>query len=190
MTFQHKNFDVTVQREIDPRLVLLPMPDAVEDGCCPGGNRDYWDLRGLSWDDARGVMEIEAEYILRIEQAAPMEDAEELFDVEELVEIMGVDIGVASTVAALSASGFIPCASCNGGAFGGTHHEVYPLVAFYAYPQSVPLLLQCAEESGVGLHNDQGWSPDDLPIVVYADSIKKMRMFAEALMKISSALCY
>ena len=96
---------------------------------------------------------------------------------------MGLDIGVASTVAVLSAAGFIPCTSCNAGAFGGIHHETYPIVAFYAQPQYVPLLLQCAEESEVGLDNDQGWSPEDLPIVVYTDDIRKMGAFSEALSK-------
>ena len=128
------------------------------------------------------MMELEAEFIQRIEQASEPCEAE-LFEEEEIAEIMGLDIGVASTVAVLSAAGFIPCTSCNAGAFGGRHHESYPIVAFYAQPQSVSLLLQCAEDSEVGLDNDQGWSPEDLPIVVYADDIRKMGAFAEALSK-------
>ena len=195
MTFQHRNFDVQMIRQVDPDLTSWPKPEEVMEDCHPGGNRDYDDLRGLSWVEAREVQGLENEYIQRIEHASrpfgtdPF-DAEalfdELFDEEELAEIMGLDIGVASTVAALSAAGLIPCTSCNGGAFGGTHREEHPLVAFYAYPDAIPLLLQCADESGVGLDNDQGWAPDDLPIVVYADDIKKMGAFAEALSKSSS----
>ena len=216
MKFLHKKFDVQVKREVIPTLTSWPNPEEVEDGRCPGGNRDYADLRGLSWEEAQSVIELEAEYIQRIEQASePCET--ELFEEEEIAEIvtvqcqsvvvpafagttgflnlgnplnsellpeiMGLDIGVASTVAALSADGFIPCTSCNAGAFGGRHHETYPIVAFYVQPQSVPLLLQCAEDSEVGLDNDQGWSPEDLPIVVYADDIRKLGAFAEALSK-------
>ena len=182
MTFLHKKFDVQVKREVAPALTSWPNPDEVEDGRCPGGNRDYADLRGLSWEEARSVMELEAEYIQRIEQASEPSETE-LFEEEEIAEIMGLDIGVASTVVALSAAGFIPCTSCNAGAFGGRHHETYPVVAFYAQPQSVPLLMQCAEESEVGLDNDQGWSSEDLPIVVFTDDIRKMVAFSEVLSK-------
>ena len=195
MTFRHKTFDVQVVRRVDPDLTSWPKPSEVAEGRNPGGNKEYGDLRGLSWDEAREVRELENEYIVRVERASlgfgnePL-DAEELFDEifddEELAELMGLDMGVAATVAALSAAGFIPCTSCNGGAFGGRHHEAYPLVAFYARPEALTLLLQCAQESEVGMDNDQGWSPDDLPIVVYADDIRKMDAFAEALSKRSS----
>ncbi len=188
MKFTHKKFDVPVIRQVNPALTSWPKPEDVSDDCHPGGNRDYCDLRGLSWMDAREVQDLEHEYIQRIEQA-PLPSGtgpfgeEDLFDDIELAEITGIDIGVASTVAVLSASGFIPCTSCNGGAFGGRHHEQHPLVAFYAYPEAIPLLLKCAEASGVGLDNDQGWAPDDLPIVVYADDVRNMRAFANELSK-------
>ncbi len=192
MKFVHKKFDVQVTRQVNSALTSWPKPEGVVDDCHPGGNRDYYDLRGLSWMDVREVQDLEDEYIQRIEQSPLPSGADpfgeedlfdELFDEIELAEIMGIDIGVASTVAALSASGFIPCTSCNGGAFGGRHHEQHPLVAFYTYPEAIPLLLRCAEASGVGLDNDQGWAPDDLPIVVYADDVRNMRAFADELSK-------
>lgn len=192
MKFVHKKFDVQVTRQFNPALTSWPKPEEVMDDCHPGGNQDYADMRGISWPGAWEIQDLESEYIQRIEQvplpsgANPfdVEDLfDELFDQIELAEIMGIDIGVASTVAVLSASGFIPCSSCNGGAFGGRHHELYPLVAFYAYPEAIPLLVQCAEASGVGLDNGKGWAPDDLPIVVYADDVRNMRAFANELSK-------
>ena len=186
MTFRYKKFDVQVKGQVDPRLTSWPKPGQVADGRHPGGNRQYDDLRGCSWSDARDVKELEDEYIHRIEQAYKPY-ATELFDEEELAEIMGLDVGVASTVAALSAADLIPFTSCNAGAFGGRHHETYPMVVFYTQPQSVPLLLRCAQESGVGLAYRQGWSPEDSPIAVYSDEISKMPTFAEALSKSSSA---
>ena len=192
MKFVHKTFDVPVTRQVNPALTSWPNPEEVMDDRNPGGNRDYEDLRGISWPEAREIQDLESEYIQRIEQVSLPSGAnnfdveylfDQLFDEIELFEIMGIDIGVASTVATLSASGFIPCTSCNGGAFGGRHHEEHPLVAFYACPEKIPLLLQCAEASGVGLDNDQGWAPDDLPIVVYADDVRNMRAFANELSK-------
>ncbi len=46
--------------------------------------------------------------------------------------LFGLDIGVASAVIALSAARCIPCSSCNGGAYGGSHQERHPVIAFYA----------------------------------------------------------
>ena len=60
MKFLHKKFDLQIKREVDPILTSWPSPVEVEDGRCPGGNRDYDDLRGLSWEEARSVMELEA----------------------------------------------------------------------------------------------------------------------------------
>ena len=135
---------------------------------------------------------LEDEYIHRIEQAykpyaTELFDNTELFDEEELAEIMGLDVGIASTVAALSAADLIPFTSCNAGVFGGRHHETFPIVVFYTPPQSVPLSLQCAQESRVGLACRQGWSSEDRSIAVYSDEIRKMPTFAETLSKSSSA---
>lgn len=87
--------------------------------------------------------------------------------------MMGLDLGVATTVAALSAAACVPFASCNGGAYGGLNHETYPLVMFYARPQAVPHLLAAADRAGVGLESDSSGE-----VCVYADDIRRMRLFA------------
>ena len=56
----------------------------------------------------------------------------ELYDGDDL---RGLDIGVASAVAALSAARCIPFTSCNAGTFGGSHAETYPLVGSFARAQ-------------------------------------------------------
>jgi hypothetical protein len=59
---------------------------------------------------------------------------EELYENESW--LFGLDIGVASTVIALSAARCVPFSSCNGGAYGGSHHEFHLVVAFYARPNT------------------------------------------------------
>ncbi|NWM10604.1 hypothetical protein, partial [Escherichia coli] len=92
--------------------------------------------------------------------------------------MMGLEIGVASTVAALSAAGCVPFASCNGGAFGGPHHESHPLVVFCARREHLPLLLAAAELTGVGMESGQMGE-----VMVYADDIRRMPAFAATLLE-------
>jgi hypothetical protein len=99
---------------------------------------------------------------------------DELYEDDE--GLWGLDIGVASSVIALSAARCIPCTSCNGGCFGDRHHEGYPLVSFYTMPAWIPYLLETAEEAGVGLINEESGS-----ILVYANDISRMMSFASAL---------
>lgn len=87
-----------------------------------------------------------------------------------------MDIGVASSVVALSSAGCVPFSSCNGGAFGGSHDEDHPLVAFYTLPEMVELLLETAQEANVGLENE-----DEGSLLLYADDIRNMRNYANGL---------
>ena len=111
-----------------------------------------------------------------------MEATEGYWELEDLLEEIGavaqLDVGVASTVAALSATGCIPFTSCSAGAFRGWHYEKHPLVVFYARPEAVPLLVQCAQNADVGLENEEEIYN---PLIVYSDDIRKMRDFANAL---------
>lgn len=102
--------------------------------------------------------------------------SDELYEDPE--DLWGLDIGVASTVIALSAAGRIPCTSCNGGCFGDGHHEGYPLVLFCTMPAGVPYLLEAAEEAKVGLVNE-----DSGAMLVNADDISRMMLFASALIE-------
>lgn len=149
--FEHIHFEVEIERKVVAERLRWPTEKQARDDGGLGGNRDYYDLRGLSWSEAYDVHVAERELIKRIEQA---EDPDEEYDLieEEFTEdpspILGLDVGVASTVAALSAARCVPFASCNGGAFGGSHHESHPLVAFCARREHVKLLLEAAEQAG------------------------------------------
>ena len=134
--------------------------------------------------EARRVFSVEGEYITRIETSADPDEEYDLIE-DELYDdpegIYGLDIGVASTVVALSAARCIPFSSCNGGAFGGSHHEFHPVVAFFSRRQTAPLLLECAEETNSGLVSENTGN-----LVVYADDIRNIRAFACALIARSS----
>lgn len=179
--FEHIHFDIRIERKISQKRLRWPSAGRARDGSGFGGNREYYDLRGLLWSDVNDALREELELIERIEQAEDPDEERELIE-EEFTEdpggMMGLDIGVASTVAALSAAGCIPFASCNGGAFGSLHHESYPLVAFCARREHVPLLLEVAEQAGVGIESDEAGE-----IIVYAHDIRRMPVFAAALLE-------
>lgn len=183
--FEHKKFDVDIQMIGASPVLRWPEPGEAGGESNLGGNRSYSDLRGIRWSEAREMMETESSLIIRIELADDPEA--EYLDIEEesyqgAFDLCGLDVGVASTVAMLSAAGMITCSSCNGGAFGGSHHEVHPLVAFFAKPFHLPILMRCAEKANVGLECLQG------TLVAYADDIRCMMHFAAALSKSSSEL--
>jgi hypothetical protein len=182
--FEHRKFDVDVRRIGASPMLRWPDPGESGSESNLGGNRSYSDLRGIRWSEAREMLETEISLFRRIELADDPEA--EYLDIEEeayqgAFELCGLDVGVASTVAMLSAAGMITCSSCNGGAFGGGHHETYPLVAFFAKPFHLPILIRCAEEANVGLECSQG------TLVVYANNISCMMDFAASLSKASSA---
>jgi hypothetical protein len=76
--------------------------------------------------------------------------------------LMGLDIGVASSVVALSAARCIPFSSCNGGSLGGHHHEAFPLVSFFAKVEWISVIVEAAEEANAGVSNSGN------AVVVYA----------------------
>lgn len=181
MMSEQIHFDIEIVRAVDCTRLGWPALDQRQEGGRLGGNHEYVDLRHISWAEAVDIADEERGIIDRIERADDP-DAEWTVIEEELEEDPGlmvlIDLGIASTVAALSAAGCITVSSCNGGAYGDHHHERYPLVAFYARRQHVPLLLGAAERAGVGIEND----PDGA-VVVYADAIDRMPMFAAALIE-------
>jgi hypothetical protein len=93
-------------------------------------------------------------------------------------DLYGLDIGVASTVVALSAARCVPFTSCNGGAFGAAHYERYPLAAFFAKRATAELLLEKAAEADIGL--EQGGNGC---VVAFSDDIRKFRRFAEIMIR-------
>ena len=173
-----RNFNLQIERSVN--LEALGWPDrgtAGQDGLrC---NRAYIDLRGLSWGQVQEVLDLEKRLvgILQVEGDFKHNLAQVNHELEELYEdaeegLFGLDLGVASSVVALSAARCIPFSSCNGGVFGDHHEETYPLVSFFVRPACVPLLLDIATESRVGIYNS------DDGAVVYGE-ILDMLSFAE-----------
>lgn len=177
--FTHLNFEVGIVRRLEGAKLRWPEPGEATDDNGLGCNRLYADLRRLSWTEAKRVFAVEGELIGRIESSKDSDAECEAIE-EELSEgdadLLGLDLGVASTVACLSAARCVPFTSCNAGAFGGHHQEAYPLVAFFARPQMVDLLLASAVEAEIGLENN-----DDGSVVAYADVVRQLRRFAESL---------
>jgi hypothetical protein len=178
--FEHRHFDVDLVRRIDRTKLGWPEPGEAGDDSGLGCNRLYADLRRLSWTEAKRVFELEGELIARMEIAEEIDTEWEAIE-EELFEsdanLLGLDLGVASTVVCLSAVRCVPFSSCNAAAFGGRHQEAYPLVAFYLRPQLVDLLLTAAVEAGIGFEdNEYGY------VVAYADDVRKLRRFAASVM--------
>lgn len=177
--FTYHNFDVEIIRKIDEQHLGWPGRGEADDDSGLGCNRMYIDLRRMSWKEARRVFALEGDLIARIESAAdPVHEYEVLEDefVDGEEDIWGLDLGVASAVVAISAAKCVPFSSCNGGAFGGEHHEVYPLVAFYAPVQAVGLLIASAEEADIGLEGNDH-------LVAYANDVRRMRAFAESIIR-------
>jgi hypothetical protein len=127
------------------------------------------------------VFTLERELIARIEKAEDHEAERERID-DELYEadgdhLFGLDLGVASTVLCLSAARCVPFTSCNAGAFGGHHHERYPLVAFFARPETADLIVAAGSDAEIGLENGETGC-----VIAFANDIRDMRRFAEALL--------
>jgi hypothetical protein len=137
--FTPPKFDIQLARNLPAAGLSWPEPGEAIDDSGLGGNRQYNDLRRLSWAEARRVYELETDVIARLEASDDSEDEwaaieDELYE-EPDDHLYGLDPGVASTVVALSAARCLPFSSCNAGAFGGHHYEIYPIVAFYARPR-------------------------------------------------------
>lgn len=182
--FCYPKFELSIERCVDAQRLYWPSRGEAGHDSALGCNREYFDVRGFSWKEAQRVFALETELIDRIEKA---EDANATYDdiENEMYDdpdgLGGLDIGVASTVVALSAARCVPASSCNGGAYGGNHYEAHPVVAFCARDQAVPLLLECAEATGVGLVSESNGY-----LVVYADDIRAMRGFAAKLIERST----
>lgn len=175
-----RRFDeVEVERDVNSSQVVW-VPDDVLDSGWYSGNHEWFDTRGTTWSQAQEALQSEERLL---EQLGLLDDSwdedSELYEevtLERFESLMGLDIGVASTVSALSAAGCLPFTSCNGGCLGGHHQENYPLVAFYARSQWIPELLEAATEAQVGLVNG-----DQNSLVVYTGDIHRMLAYGRTL---------
>lgn len=181
-----KEFDLDIERLVDIEALGWPeRGSAREEGL--GGNRLYADLRGFSWREAQRVLAIEEKIVARLQSSINFDDTLESIhqELDALYEadddcLYGLDIGVASTVVALSAARCIPFSSCNGGCIEEPHQETYPLVAFFAKRDWISIIFASAEDANAGLYNSDGG------VVVYGQ-IEGMLSFARSLITKRSA---
>jgi hypothetical protein len=178
----------------------LPTAERIRDGL--GINREYVDMRGLTWGDVADYLACESEALPllrgRTNAGAIFKDylahkyADEAFVVNEDIDEDDIDMnllvddwlstldpGVGSTVAALYALKCVPFYSCNGGAFGDVHHAEKPMVVFYANPKRRSLLNAAADAAGVFVGRSDGGCG-----IVDTDEIEGLPRFAAALMKL------
>lgn len=160
MRWRAKTYPVAISRALDTgRLASLSDAEADEgeESGFLAGNQMYQDLRSLSWADLAGTVKLEASLIVRLQAAADLGAAAEVLDDERLDVnepadgLWGLDIGVASAVAAFSVLGGAPVSSCNAGGFGGTHTAEHPYVAGYLPAAAAGALLKAAEAADVGV---------------------------------------
>lgn len=176
-----RHFAIEIRRHVPAGFLRWPEGSEADNESGLGCNRSYCDLRGLDWSDVAETIEEEGRLVARLVSASDMLEEYEIVDEERYEDdgaMMGLDIGVAGATAALSAAGCTPFASCNGGAFGDIHHEAYPLVAFCARTEHLPLLLPIAEAVGVGLERT---GPGDL--LLYARDIRQLMAFSKAMLE-------
>jgi hypothetical protein len=155
-----------------------PEPEQLEDDYGLGGNRDFQFLGHPLWSDCLDIMK--AEEALVEELRAAVDASEILDDDEREIELaeLGFDPGVSGVVNCLAAAGCIPFTSCNGGVFGGDHHESHPLVCFYCRDVHAPLLVAAAERSNVGLEGQGGY------VVAYTGNVLDFLRFAREIYKL------
>ena len=144
-------FDVEPEvAQVDPGLLRVVWLDEVlADGV--GDNLMYEDISGTAWPEVEAVILEEDELIraaadratdgddfdrlvnYELEQRYPGDD----FDDGPLSEFAGLDVGVMSAVAALSAAGCVTTTSCRG---HRRHGEPSPLVRFATDEQRLPVV--------------------------------------------------
>jgi len=161
--------EVLIRRKVDTLSLTWPAAGLSQPG---HWNRYYGDMRGFSWKHARETFEFE-EATLSLHSWNAEAAQESLQESDSLERLCGLDVGVASTVFALSAAKCAPISSCNG---GPGHNEYYPIVVFFSSWRQVTVLLESATEANCGLENSH-----DGTLVVYAEAVKGLLDFARAL---------
>jgi hypothetical protein len=147
-------------------------------------NQNYVRLRGVTWRTFKNAFAIEGKAIDYISTRAKTADEfEELANDLEWPElnmlVVGfpipavLDLGIASVVFALYAFKCLPVTSCRGHPAQGEEH---PLVVFFTRLKLVPIIVDVADSSGVGICNQRG--DLDGALMVYGRNILDMRKFA------------
>ncbi len=149
-------------------------------------NRGYIDCRGCSDHDVRNVLEEERE-ILKMLAAAGWTtvDANEILDTDyfERYELSAFDAGMSAAVVALSATGYTPISSCNGGTIGNDSHSMeVPNILFAAGPKSnSEVVWEAAVRADLGLLENGEF------VEIYADQVLKFHSFAAEILRLLEA---
>lgn len=179
--------NISIDRDVDISRLRWPdntsinedIDDEEDDNVTMGWvNRDFMRVGHVSWDEVRNLIVYEKELLNHINEEDSQLDYDAAVEDDEyehlVIELGGFDVGIASCVLALSAAGCITMTSCNG-SYG--HDESYPLVVFRCRGSWIPILLTIAEKTGCGLENSYAGT-----VVVYANDVRSMLSFAEALL--------
>ena len=170
---------VVVRRQIDPRrLGWIDQRRAAAQRGLPE-NGQYVDLRGFQRCDLVAVLEEEREGYAQLAAAGYSQQAIDQLDARQrqaaIVRI--VDFGMAAAVVALSALGCVPVSSCRGNSLGARRHEhPAPMVTFYARRIHLAALGDAVARADISIVNNAA------KLEAYADDLRKMHAFAEALL--------
>lgn len=164
MQWRAHTYPVVIDQRLDIKglatLTETEAGEADESGQL-AGNHMYQDLRGCGWDDLSRALDLERQFMARLQGAEDLEDEAARLDEERLDcfepsdGLWELDIGVASATVALSALGAVPVGSCNAGGFGGQHQGGYPYVAFYLGIAAPATIVALARAANVGLRSDE-----------------------------------
>jgi hypothetical protein len=190
MRWRARIYPIAISRALDAgRLAALSDTEAdeAEESGFLAGNQMYQDLRALSWADLAAAIELEADLMSRLQAADDLGAAAEVLDDERLDVnepadgLWGLDVGVASAVAAFSVLGGTPVSSCNAGGFGGTHTAEHPYLAGYLPTAASSVLMKAAVAADVGIA-----STDDGLVQVFGRTDFDLLRFARAVVAMAS----
>ena len=164
MQWRAHTYPVVIDQRLDIKglatLTETEADEADESGQL-AGNHMYQDLRGCCRDDLSRALDLERQFMARLQDAEDLEDEAARLDEERLDcfepsdGLWELDIGVASATVALSVLGAVPVGSCNAGGFGGQHQGGHPYVAFYLGTAAPETIIALARAADVGLRCDE-----------------------------------
>lgn len=151
-------FDVDIETNVV--LERLRPPTSVSCAGSAGFNGDHFDLTHTSWEEAHEALTEETRWLNEADLASTTTDEfdDHLYDAEQddpetrFVTMVGLDVGVAGLVLALSAAGYLPWISCSAHG-GGTK---IPQVGLYASAPRTRILLDLARTADCGVEDQDG----------------------------------
>ena len=176
--------DVVIERSISKNQMEMPDEERRTSTDGLSDNHDYQQMWEVTIDDAIETITREAALLRRIEAIPKDRQTESLEEIEDELRddcdpLIGLDLGVAGLVEALTAIGCVTISSCNGGIMGDNHAASFPWIIFHAPEGLADLLLHAAEEADTGLINNYSGM-----LEVYSDNIWKFNKMADHLVRL------